>query len=170
MRRWYQPRRGGYRGRMPRSAPGELRSLLVIAAPLVLAQLAQNGMSFIDTVMVGRLGAGPLAGLALGAVAFNFVYLLTMALVMAVSPVVAQAVGAGRHADAARALRHGLVLAVALSLPVGVLIVNLPAMLLRLGQDAAVVAAAGEYLPALVPGLPGALAFVALRGFLEGNG
>lgn len=155
---------------MPRSAPGELRSLLVIAAPLVLAQLAQNGMSFIDTVMVGRLGAGPLAGLALGAVAFNFVYLLTMALVMAVSPVVAQAVGAGRHADAAMALRHGLVLAVALSLPVGVLIVNLPAMLLRLGQDAAVVAAAGEYLPALVPGLPGALAFVALRGFLEGNG
>src|SRR5690606_39334669 len=104
MRRWYQPRRGGYRGRMPRSVTGELRSLLVVAAPLVLAQVAQNGMSFVDTVMVGRLGAGPLAGLALGAVAFNFVYLLTMALVMAVSPAVAHAGGGGGRAAGARAL------------------------------------------------------------------
>lgn len=141
-----------------------------MAAPLVLAQVAQNGMSFIDTVMVGRLGGGPLAGLALGAVAFNFVYLLTMALVMAVSPVVAQAVGAGRPEEAAKALRHDLVLALALSVPVGVLVANLPAVLLLLGQDPAVVASARDYLPALAFGLPGALAFVALRGFLEGHG
>ncbi|HEX7040129.1 MAG TPA: MATE family efflux transporter [Trueperaceae bacterium] len=155
---------------MPRSVTGELRSLLVVAAPLVLAQVAQNGMSFVDTVMVGRLGAGPLAGLALGAVAFNFVYLLTMALVMAVSPVVAQAVGAGRHADGARTLRHGLVLALALSLPVALLVANLSPLLSLLRQEAGVVAAADEYLGAVAFGLPGALAFVALRGFLEGNG
>lgn len=141
-----------------------------MAAPLVLAQVAQNGMSFIDTVMVGRLGAGPLAGLALSATAFNFVYLLTMALVMAVSPVVAQAVGAGRHADATNALRHGIVLALALSVPVGVLVLNLPSILLLVGQDPAVVAGSREYLPLLTLGLPGALAFVALRGYLEGHG
>src|SRR5690606_21749576 len=170
MPRWYQPRRRGYRVRMPRSALSELRSLLAVAASLVLAQVAQNGMSFIDTVMVGRLGGGPLAGLALGAVAFNFVYLLTMALVMAVSPVVAQAVGAGRPEEAAKALRHDLVLALAPSVPVGVLVANLPAVLLLLGQDPAVVASARDYLPALAFGLPGALAFVALRGFLEGHG
>ena len=34
-----------------------------VAAPLVLAQLAHVGMSFIATVMVGRLGTGALAAL-----------------------------------------------------------------------------------------------------------
>lgn len=155
---------------MPQRTLAELSGLLAVAAPLVLAQLAQNGMSFIDTVMIGRLGPGPLAGLALGAVAFSFAYLLAMALIMAVSPVVAQAAGAGRPQDGAKALRHGLVLALALSVPVAVGVASLPPVLRLLGQDEGVVAGAGEYLRAVVFGLPGALAFVALRGFLEGNG
>ena len=155
---------------MPHRVVRELVALLTVAGPLVLAQLAQNGMSFIDTVMVGRLGAGPLAGLALGAVAFNFAYLLAMALLLSVSPVVAQAVGGGRHEVAARALRHGLVLAVAIAVPLSLVVANLAPVLGRLGQDAAVLVGANEYLRAVAPGVFGALAFVALRGFLEGNG
>lgn len=155
---------------MPQNVTAELRGLLAVAAPLVLAQLAQNGMSFIDTVMVGRLGAIPLAGLALGAVGFSFVYLLSMALIMAVSPVVAQAVGAGDHAQAAKAARHGLMLAGLLSVPVILIVTNLVPVLRLTGQEPAVLAGAGEYLRAVAFGLPGALAFVALRGFLEGNG
>lgn len=155
---------------MPQTISSELRGLLTVAAPLVLAQLAQNGMSFIDTVMVGRLGAVPLAGLALGAVAFSFVYLLTMALVMAVSPVVAQAVGAGEHKHAAKVARHGLLMAGGLSVPVAFLVMNLVPVLGLTGQEPAVLAGAGEYLRAVAFGLPGALLFVALRGFLEGNG
>lgn len=155
---------------MPQTVTAELRGLLTVATPLVLAQLAQNGMSFIDTVMVGRLGAIPLAGLALGAVAFSFVYLLAMALIMAVSPVVAQAVGAGDHAQAAKAARHGLILAGLLSVPVILIVTNLVPVLRLTGQEPAVLAGAGEYLRVVAFGLPGALAFVALRGFLEGNG
>ncbi len=155
---------------MPQTVTRELRALLTVAAPLVLAQLAQNGMSFIDTVMVGRLGAIPLAGLALGAVAFNFVYLITMALVMAVSPVVAQAVGAGDHEKAARAVRHGVLLAGALSVPVALLVANLLPVLRLTGQDEQVLTGAGDYLRAVALGMPGALTLVALRGFLEGNG
>ncbi len=155
---------------MPQTVTGELRGLLTVAAPLVLAQLAQNGMSFVDTVMIGRLGAIPLAGLALGAVAFNFVYLLVMALVLVVSPLVAQAVGAGDDARATKVGRHGLVLALALAAPAALVVANLVPVLRLTGQDAVVLAGADEYLRAVALGLPGALAFVALRGFLEGNG
>lgn len=155
---------------MPQTVTAELKGLLTVAAPLVLAQLAQNGMSFIDTVMVGRLGAIPLAGLALGAVAFSFVYLLAMALIMAVSPVVAQAVGAGDHALAAKSARHGLILAGLLSVPVILIVTNLVPVLKLTGQEPVVLAGAGEYLRVVAFGLPGALALVALRGFLEGNG
>lgn len=155
---------------VPQTVTGELRGLLTVAAPLVLAQLAQNGMSFVDTVMIGRLGAIPLAGLALGAVAFNFVYLLVMALVLVVSPLVAQAVGAGDDARATKVGRHGLVLALALAAPAALVVANLVPVLRLTGQDAVVLAGADEYLRAVALGLPGALAFVALRGFLEGNG
>src|SRR5690606_27976301 len=170
MPRCYQPLGRGYRVRMPHRVVRELVALLTVAGPLVLAQLAQNGMSFIDTVMVGRLGPGPLAGLALGAVAFNFAYLLAMALLLSVSPVVAQAVGGGRHEVAARALRHGLVLAVALAVPLSLVVAHLAPVLGRLGQAAPVRVGASEYLRAVARGAFGALACVALRGFLEGNG
>lgn len=155
---------------MPPAWRSELASLLVVAAPLVLAQVAQNGMSFVDTIMVGRLGGMALAGMALGAVAFNLVFLITMSLVMAVSPLVAQAVGARDTARAAALVRHGLVLAVALALPAMAITYVVGPLLVHLGQDGHVVAGASEYLRAVAPGLVGALCLVALRGYLEGHG
>lgn len=144
--------------------------MLVVAAPLVLAQLAQNGMSFIDTVMIGRLGPASLAGMALGATVFSLTLVTTMALVMSVSPLAAQAVGAGRPQEAARAARHGLVLALVLSLPAMLLVANAAPLLLMLGQDPEIVATARLYLRAVAYSFPGAFAVVALRGFLEGHG
>src|SRR5690606_10300061 len=83
-----------------------------------------------------------------GAVAFNFAYLLAMALLLSVSPVVAQAVGGGRHEVAARALRHGLVLAVAIAVPLSLVVAYLAPVLGRLVQDAAVLVGANECAPA----------------------
>ena len=107
--------------RLDRPLRRQPRHLALLAAPLVLAQLAQNGMSFVSTVMVGRLGPSPLAGMALGATVFSLSLITFLALVRSVSPLAAQAVGAvhdrervgvvvereeraaGRRADAARA-------------------------------------------------------------------
>lgn len=127
-------------------------------------------MSFVDTIMVGRLGGVPLAGMALGGVVFNMTYLLNMALVMAVSPLAAQAVGAGEHRRAAVVARHGLLLALALGVPATAFVYLAGPLLGLLGQDPVVVAGASEYLRAVAFGLPGAIAMVALRGFLEGHG
>lgn len=144
--------------------------MLVLAAPLVLAQLAQNGMSFIDTVMIGRLGPASLAGMALGATVFSLALVTCMALVMSVSPLAAQAVGGGRPEEAAKATRHGLVLALVLAVPVALLVANAAPLLRIAGQEASIVATAESYLRAVAWAFPGAFAVVALRGFLEGHG
>ena len=136
----------------------------------MLAQLAQNGMSFVDTIMVGRLGGGPLAGMALGGVVFNMTYLLTMALVMSVSPLAAQAVGARDPGRAAVVARHGLLLALLLAVPATAFVYFAGPLLGFLGQDPAVVAGATEYLRGVCFGLLGAIGMVSLRGFLEGHG
>lgn len=143
---------------------------MLVAAPLVLAQVAQNGMGFVDTLMIGRLGPGALAGMALAVTVFALVLASTMALVMSVSPLAAQAVGAGRPHEAARAARHGLVLALLLSLPIGLLVANAGHVLRLAGQQEAIVAMAETYLRAVAFAFPGALSVVALRGFLEGHG
>src|SRR5690606_5302875 len=146
----------------PRSWPTELRTLLLVAAPLALAQVAQKGMGFVDTLMIGRLGPGALAGMALAVSVFALVLASTMALVLSVSPLAAQAVAAGRPPQSARAARHGLVLALRLSLPSGLLVANAGHVLHLAGQQEAIVAMAETYLRAVAFAFPGALAVVAL--------
>jgi MATE family multidrug resistance protein len=147
-----------------------LRSLVRVAGPLVLAQLAQVGMAFIDTVMVGRLGTGALAGIALGAILFQYVLIVSTGILSAVNPQVAQAQGRGDRDGVARAARQGLWLATGLAL-LGVALMQLaPPLLLRMGQEPQVVALGSAYLSAVAWGLWPALLFAALRGLLEGVG
>ena len=51
---------------MPGETRNELTQLIRLAAPLVVAQLAQMGMGVVDTIMAGRVGALELSGVALG--------------------------------------------------------------------------------------------------------
>lgn len=145
-----------------------LRGLLRVAAPLVLAQFAQVGMSFIDTVMVGRLGAGALAGIALGSLVFQYVLIIALGVLSAVTPLAAQAFGRGDREAVGRAARQGLWLASLLTLLGFALYRLAPGLLLLLGQEPQVVAAGGDYLRAVSWGLWPALLFAALRGLLEG--
>ena len=48
----------------------EIRQTLKLAGPIILAQLAQMSMTFVDIVMVGWLGTSELAGVALGSAVF----------------------------------------------------------------------------------------------------
>ena len=61
---------------------------------MVLAQLAQNTMSLVDTIMVGKLGDEELAGMAIGSTTFFFTLMIFSGVLYAVSPLVANAVGA----------------------------------------------------------------------------
>lgn len=145
-------------------------ALIRIALPLALAQLAQNGMGLVDTLMVGRLGPAELAGIAIGAMLFFFVSIVSSSTIFAVGPLVAQATGAKRPADAAEHARHGVVLALVMAGPVMLLLWTLGPLLVHLGQDPVTVELATGYLRAVTWAVPGFMLFVALRAFLEGQG
>ena len=148
----------------------ELRKLVTLALPLSLAQLAQSGMSFVDTLFVGRLGPTSLAGLALGSTVFFTVYNVLMAVLLAVAPLVAHATGAGRGREPGLVAGQALILAVLLAVPGAALFLNAQPLLTLLGLPQSAIEPAAAYLRALSPGLPFALGFVALRGLLEGHG
>jgi multidrug resistance protein, MATE family len=148
----------------------ELPVLVRIALPLALAQLAFNGLSLVDTLMVGRLGPDELAGIALGAVAYFFVTVVVGATIFAVGPLVAQAVGAGRPTEAAEIGRHGLALGAILTLPVMAVLWFAGPLMALLGQEPGTAALATAYLRAVVWSVPSALLFIPLRAYLEGRG
>lgn len=157
---------------MPRPALPVLRrevtELLVVAGPLILAQLAQMSMSFVDTLMAGRLGQDALAGIALGSVIFQLVSIVSMGVLFSVAPLVSQAHGAGDREAAGRAARQGIWLAVLLALPGFALFRSAEPLLLALGQDPETAALAAGYLAAAAFGFLPSLLLTALRGFLEG--
>jgi MATE family multidrug resistance protein len=151
-----------------RALTNEIRHLSALAVPLVLAQMAQMSMGFVDTLMVGRLGKADLAGIALGSTVFFFVLTVFMGVVLAVGPMVAQAQGAGDRAAAGRAVRQGLWLSLGLSVLAVTLFWQASPLLLALGQERETAMLAGAYLKAMAWGFPAALGFVVLRSFLEG--
>lgn len=147
-----------------------VRETLVLAAPVVVAQLAQVSLGFVDTVMVGRLGPEALAGVALGASMFFTLGLFGLGVMLAVGPLASQAIGAGNASGAVHAARQGLWGALSLAPAMMLLLVGVSYGLVYTGQDPATAALAGRYLRAIVWGLPAFYGFVALRSFAESVG
>ena len=146
----------------------ESKALFAMALPLILAQLAQMSMGFVDTVMVGRLGNEQLASIALGSTLFHLLQIVLSGVILAVSPLVSQAVGAGDTAGAGRAARQGLWLACVL-FGVGFSVYwNAADLLLAMGQEPQIVEGSSRYLRAVAWGLLPSLWVTALRGLLEG--
>ena len=147
----------------------EFRKLAVLAAPLVLAQIAQNATSLVDTIMVGKLGKEELAGIAIGSTVFMFVSIVASGFVLGCGTVVAQAVGAKDQATCGRAVRQGFWLSIFLFLPALVLFWNIYPILLWLDQPPETAAASSAYLRAISWGLLPSLWTFSIRGLLEGH-
>src|SRR5437763_9073273 len=121
----------------------EIRTTVAVAAPLAAANLAQMAMQVTNAVMVGSLGAVPLAAAGLGN-ALNATLLMTsMGLLTAVAPLAAHAIGAGDPAAAGRVAGGGLIIAAALALPMMAILAAVPPLLSSLGYETGLVAEIG---------------------------
>lgn len=86
----------------------ELKALRTLMGPILVTQLAQAGYGFIDTVMAGQISPLDLAAVAIGASVWLPLFLLISGTVMATTPLVAAAHGAGRHAEIPRITHQAL--------------------------------------------------------------
>ena len=147
----------------------DVRPTVVLAVPIVLAQLTQMSMSFVDVVMVGRLGTEAMAAIVLGSTTYFTVALVCVGVLVAVQPTVAQAVGAGDEDAAGRGARQGLWLATILGVPFTIGLGWMEQAFLWTGQDPETSALAGAYVGAIRWGFIPNLWFTALRGLAEGD-
>lgn len=120
-------------------------------------------MGVVDAAIVGRHSAQGLAAVALGNVYFNSIVTIGHGTLMALDPLIAQAVGAKDQPAIERSLQRGLVLCAVLSLPLSLLLIPGEWLMAPLRQPADVVPLAAAYARACIPGVLPYLAFIALR-------
>lgn len=145
----------------------EARSLLVLSGPIAFTQLGQISNGFIDVIMVGRLGAAELAGVALGNATYFMFMLMCLGALHAVGPMVSQAFGAGAREPIARTLRQAFWLCVFLAVPIVTILWFAAPVWAIMRQDTATIGLAQSYLRAAVWGFLPFLWFNSLRNFIE---
>jgi multidrug resistance protein, MATE family len=148
----------------------ELRALVRLAWPLILGYVGSNLMSVTDAAMVGRLGAGALAGVGIGNGVYFTVTCFGLGCVAGVEAPIAQALGAGERLRARRLLWQGVRVALYVSLPLIVIMSLLPPLLPSFGIDAATTHQVGAYLWARMLNVVPFLVFNAQRSYLQAAG
>jgi len=150
----------------------EVRRTLQLALPVVIGQVAVFSMSFVDTVMAGRLPERQLAlaGLGIGGAMWSALMVFTIGLLMAVQPSVAQLDGAGRHPEAAAVTRQAYWIAALTALPFWAACYFSTPLLQFAGVDAQIIPVAAGYLRAISWGAPAICFVFLLRFFSEGSG
>ena len=146
----------------------EIEQFFQLAIPLASAQVAQSLTGFFDTIMMGRLGAPTLAGGGLASLVFFALVNIATGIVMAVSPLIAEAYGAGNKKRIEDLIRQGFWLSLLLSIPITIAIAHFDSIMLQLGQSKAVVVLANTYLDTILWGFFPAVGFAMLRGVVSG--
>lgn len=146
------------------------RRVATLAFPIILANLAQPVLAFVDTAVAGHLtGPQHLGGVALGGILYNFLFWSFGFLRMATTGLAAQAYGADDRA----ALRTHLLRALLIAGSAGLMIVLLQWPIIKLGLGVlggspAVHESASAYASARIWSAPASLGNFVLLGYLLG--
>jgi MATE family multidrug resistance protein len=123
----------------------DLRLMIALALPVAAAQLGLQLMGAVDAIMVGHLSPQALASVALGNLSFWVASIFGMGTLMALDPVVAQAVGARDDAAVTRAVQRGIILSILLGCLGIVMLAPAGAAMRLLRQPAEIVPDAALY-------------------------
>lgn len=97
-------------------------STFQLAYPVIIGQLGIIMMGVVDSLMVGKLGAAPLAAASLGNGMSFIILIIGIGVSLAITPLVAIAVGAGKYEDCGIYFRQSLLVNSILSIVIAMLI------------------------------------------------
>ena len=147
----------------------EFRATMALAWPLILANLTMAAIGATDVVLMGWLGARPLAASALG-LNLTFAFgLICLGLITASSPMMATALGARLRSvrEVRRTFRQSLWLVATLIVPVWLILWNSEPIIRGLGQEPALARDAQTFLRGYMWSQLPFLLFQAMRNFVS---
>jgi MATE family multidrug resistance protein len=152
------------------SLKSEYSKTLSLAGPVVLSQVGQLVVQFVDNAMVGRLGAVPLAGVAFGGNIFFFLFIFGIGLAMGLTPLVGEMYSQGQHRHSASFLKNSIWLYLSIGVVICALQFATIPLFEKMGQPAEVIEQAIPYYRYLAWSIIPLMLFAAFKQFLEGVG
>ncbi|WP_168396017.1 MATE family efflux transporter [Acinetobacter indicus] len=138
--------------------------------PILVTQFAQAGLGLIDTIMAGQFSPTDLAAIAVGVGLWLPVMLLFSGIMIATTPLVAEANGARTPEKIATIARQSLWMAFILGWIACLILQLAPLLLPLLGVPESLQPKAGLFLHAIGFGMPAVTMYAALRGYSEALG
>ncbi len=148
----------------------EARTLLKLCGPIVLAQLTQTMMYFVDTVMAGRYSAVDMAAIAVACGLWLPVVLTMQGLLLALTPIIAQYFGSKQTRPVTHFTLQGMYLALLLSALLFVLMRFIETPINMLDMEPELRQKALDYLYYVSFGLFPAAGYMVMRNLFEGIG
>ncbi|WP_169817576.1 MATE family efflux transporter [Acinetobacter larvae] len=138
--------------------------------PILVTQFAQAGFGLIDTIMAGHLSATDLAAIAVAVGLWMPVMLLFSGIMIATTPLVAEARGARNPEQIGQITRQALWVALLLGIIAALILQIMPFFLPMFGVPAHLLPKASLFLHAIALGMPAVTMYGSLRGYSEALG
>ncbi len=153
-----------------RSSWRELSTLALLTGPIFVSQFSQAAYGFIDTLMSGQVSALDLAAVAVGSSIWLPLFLLTTGTLLATTPLVAEAHGAGQRERIPAITHQALWLALLVGVA-GMLLIRWSWPIFDwLDVEPALRGKTREYLDGVSWGMPAVGLFYVLRCYCEAQG
>lgn len=148
----------------------EIKKLFQLMLPILVTQFAQAGLGLIDTIMAGHLSPTDLAAIAVGVGLWIPIMLLFSGIMIATTPLVAEANGARDFNNIPTIARQSLWMAFMLGILAMLVLQLMPFLLPLFGVPENLQPKAGLFLHAIGLGMPAVTMYAALRGYSEALG
>ena len=146
----------------------DIKNLIKISLPILLAQIAQNSMGLADTIMAGRVSSTDMAAISIGASIWMPLMLFGQGLLLALPPTISYLNGSGQRHRIAHQVRQGIWLVLGVSIPLGLLIYFCEIPLQYMQMESKMSDLARDYLHAMLWGLPAYLMLINFRCLNDG--
>ncbi|WP_033543597.1 MATE family efflux transporter [Planococcus sp. CAU13] len=154
-----------------RTKTEKIKLLMKIVLPILVTQIAMYMVTFFDIYMTARYGTQDLAGVSIGSSFWVPVYIGLAGILMSITPIVAQLMGAKKKESVKEAVQQGIYLAILLAMIVFLFFFFFIDSLLGLMNLEPVVAdVAGRYIFAMSIGLIPLFVYNALRSYIDALG
>jgi len=147
----------------------EARALILLSGPLIVGNLGWSAIAATDLLLLGRLGADAVAAGSLGLNLYTAFLIFGIGLTTAASPLIASERGRRLHSvrDIRRSVRQTIWAGALICLPAWALLWHAEAILIGIGQDRALSAAAAHLVRTMQWALLPYLVFLTLRNYVS---
>ncbi len=146
----------------------ELNETLKLAYPVIIGQLGHMMMGVVDSVMVGKIGAAPLAASSIAHGLFMLFMIFGIGVSMAISPLTAMVIGAKKYSECGIVFRQGLLVNMIVGIVLTIAIIFSADIIRFLNQPEEIIEQGAAYMRILAYSVVPVMIFQTYKQFSEG--